>query len=274
MVVLGAISLLPALLLFYLSMTDLDLVRGSANFVGGGNYARAFQDEYFRSALRVTLLLIALPVSLQLVLGVAMALLLDNEYPLIRLIRFVFIAPMVIAPIVAGLMWKVLFLPNLGGLNSLLGAVGLPTPDWLSTGPMAITALTIVAVWQDTPFVMLLVLAALKSLPTEPLEAATVDGAGAWKQLVYIKLPLIRPVLLTALLLRIINSLSIFPIIYVLTGGGPGRSTETLNFYAYTQGFESLKIGYAGAIAVAVFVLVFVLSLGFLVLRLRESEGG
>ncbi len=225
LVVLGVLSVAPTLFGLYLSATDLHLAQpGSGRFVGLANYAAMMDDAYFWSSVRVTLVLIALPVTLQMLLGLGMALLLHTNLTVMRVTRSIFIAPMVIPPVVAGLMWKVLYLPNLGGLNYVISLVGLPGPDWLGSGPMATLAVTLVAVWTDTPFVMLLILAGLESLPQEPFEAALVDGASAWQRFFHITLPLIRPVLLIALIFRVINSLAIFPVIYVLTLGGPGRS--------------------------------------------------
>lgn len=272
LVVLGVLSVAPTVLTVLLSLSDLHLARpGSGRLIGLDNYEFMLRDQYFWSSVRVTLVLIALPVTLQMLLGLGMALLLHSGLPLMRATRSIFIAPMVIPPIVAGLMWKVLFLPNLGGLNYLLGLLGLPGPDWLSTDLMAVVAVTLVAVWEDTPFVMLLVLSALESLPSEPFEAAKVDGASAWQRFRHVTLPLIRPVLTIALIFRIIGSLSIFPVIYVLTSGGPGRATEVLNFYAYTHGFRFLDIGYASALSLALLVLVIALSVGFVAARFRQE---
>lgn len=272
LVVLGVLSVAPAVTAALLSLSDLHLARpGSGQIVGLDNYVRMVNDQYFWSSVRVTLVLILVPVALQMLLGLGLALLLHNNLPVMRATRSIFIAPMVIPPIVAGLMWKVLLLPNLGGLNYLLSVLGLPGPEWLSNDLMATIAVTLVAVWEDTPFVMLLVLSGLESLPSEPFEAAYVDGANAWQRFRYIALPLIRPVLIVALIFRIIGSLGIFPVIYVLTSGGPGRATEVLNFYAYTHGFRFLDVGYASALSLALLGLVVLLSSGFAAARFRQA---
>lgn len=273
LVVLGILSVAPTVLTVVLSLSDLHLARpGSGQFVGLENFGTMVKDQYFWSSVRVTLVLIAVPVALQMLLGLGLALLLHSGLPVMSATRSIFIAPMVIPPIVAGLMWKVLYLPNLGGLNYLLSLFGLPGPEWLSSDLMATIAVTLVAVWEDTPFVMLLVLSALESLPSEPFEAAKVDGANAWQRFRHITIPMIQPVLTIALIFRIIGSLSIFPVIYVLTSGGPGRATEVLNFYAYTHGFRFLDIGYASALSLALLVLVVVLSIGFVAARFRQEE--
>ncbi len=271
--VLGTLSLIPLLVTFYLSLQKMNLMYPTdIGFGGLANYQRMVADQYFWMSVRTTLILIAAPVAVQMVLGLLLALLLHNDAPLMRISRSLFIAPMVIPPVVAGLVWKVLFIPNLGGLNFFLGLIGIPGPLWLETPGWAIASVTVVAVWQDTPFVMLLVLAALESMPQEPIEAATVDGASGVQLFRYVTFPYLIPTLTVALLFRIINSLAIFPVIYVLTQGGPGRATEMLNYYTFVNAFQYLDIGYASALALALFALVVILSLLFMRLRVRALE--
>lgn len=273
LVFLGVFSLIPPMFTIYLSLQNRDLNYPDATgFAGLANYERMFADEYFWNSVVVTLSLIAGPVAVQMVLGLLLALLLHNDAPLFRISRSLFIVPMVIPPVIAGLIWKLLLTPDLGGMDSMLQLVGLQPPNWLATPGWALFSIGLVGVWQDTPFVMLLLLAALQGLPQEPLEAARVDGASAWQLFRDVMLPLLVPALMVALLFRVINSLAIFPVIYVLTGGGPGRATEMLNYYTYTQAFQYLNLGYGAALAVALFVLVLLLSLAFILLRMRVVE--
>lgn len=270
MVTLGALSMLPVLMTFLLSLTSWNLmVPTSGGFIGLENYGRMVSDRYFGNAVLMTLILIFGPVGFQMLLGLALALLLHTELPFLSLSRAAFITPMVIPPVIAGLIWKVLFIPNLGGVKYFLGLAGIPGPNWLETPFWALVAVGLVAVWEDTPFVMLLLLAALESLPPEPFEAAIVDGASAWQRIRFVTIPLIMPAILVAVLFRIIASLNIFPVIYVMTKGGPGRATEVLNYYAYTHGFQFLDIGYASALAMGLFVLIVALSGLFMILRVR-----
>jgi multiple sugar transport system permease protein len=270
---LGAFSLVPPIGTFYFSLQNLNLTYPRlAGFAGLANYHRMVADQYFWSSIRSTLLLIIGPVSVQMGLGLSMALVLHTGMPLLRVSRSLFIAPMVIPPVIAGLIWKVLFIPNLGGLNFFLSRLGISGPNWLESSGWAIFSVGLVAVWQDTPFVMLLVLAALESMPQEPIEAARVDGASSFQTFCYVTFPFLTPALMVALLFRIINSLGIFPIIYILTRGGPGRATEILNYYTYTYAFQYLDIGYGAALAIGLFSLVIFLSLIFLRLRLRVME--
>jgi ABC-type sugar transport system permease subunit len=255
---------------FFLSLTSWNLmVPTSGAFIGLENYGRMISDRYFGNAILITLILIFGPVAFQMLLGLALALLLHTDLPFLPVSRAVFITPMVIPPVIAGLIWKVLFIPNLGGVNYFLGLVGISGPNWLDTPIWALIAVGLVAIWEDTPFVMLLLLAALDSLPPEPFEAAIVDGASVWQRIRFVTIPLITPAILVAVLFRIIASLNIFPVIYVMTKGGPGRFTEVLNYYAYTHGFQFLDIGYASALAMGLFVLIVVLSGLFMVLRVR-----
>jgi multiple sugar transport system permease protein len=228
---LGAFSLVPPIGTVYFSLQNLNLTYPKlAGFAGLANYHRMLADQYFWSSIHATLLLIIGPVAVQMILGLAMALLLHSGMPLLRVSRSLFIAPMVIPPVIAGLVWKVLLIPNLGGLNFFLSLVGVSSPNWLESSGWAIFSVGLVAVWQDTPFVMLLVLAALESMPQEPMEAARVDGASSFQVFRYITFPFLTPALMVALLFRIINSLGIFPVIYIMTRGGPGRATEILNY--------------------------------------------
>jgi len=270
---LGVFSLLPPVGTLYFSLQNLNLTYPKlAGYAGLANYQRMVGDQYFWSSIWSTLLLIIGPVGVQMVLGLLMALLLHTGMPLLRVSRSLFIAPMVIPPVIAGLIWKVLFIPNLGGVGYFLGLVGLESPNWLESSGWAIFSVGLVAVWQDTPFVMLLLLAALESMPLDPIEAARVDGASPGQVFRYVTLPFLTPALMVALLFRIINSLGIFPVIYIMTRGGPGRATEILNYYTYTHAFQYLDIGYGAALAVGLFSLVGILSLLFFRLRMRVME--
>jgi multiple sugar transport system permease protein len=266
-------SVVPPVVTFYLSLQNLNLTSPRlAGFAGLANYQRMLADQYFWGSLETTLLLIVGPVGAQMVLGLVLALLLHSDQPLLRVSRSLFIAPMVIPPVIAGLIWKVLFIPNLGGVNFFLQAAGIPAPAWLETSGWAVVSVGLVAVWQDTPFVMLLLLAALESMPREPFEAARVDGASTLQVFRHVTLPFLRPALVVVLLFRVINSLAIFPVIYIMTRGGPGRATEMLNYYTYTHAFQYLDIGYGATLAMALLALVIVLSLVFLWLRMRVME--
>jgi ABC-type sugar transport system permease subunit len=176
---------------------------------------------------------------------------------------------MLIPPVVVGLCWRILFTPDLGGINYFIGLLGLGAPDWLSRGDTALLAVTVASLWEWSPFVMVVLLAGLESLPSSPVESACIDGASALQMVFYIVLPLLKPVLLTVTMLRIIEALGILPVVYMMTGGGPASATEAINLYAFEVGFSFLDIAYASSLLVLFTMLILVFSLGFL----RKSLG-
>lgn len=258
LVLLAVLTVVPILFLFALSFTSWSiLVPGSfqASLV---NYAeRMFADENFIQSLKVTFYYIVVNTFFQMTLGFFIAFLLFR-YTKLRFLRAVMIIPMLVPPAVVGLMWKMMLIPNLGGLDYYLGLIGIPPIDWLGNPNTALAAVTVASVWEWTPFVIVVMLAGLDSLPRAPLESAVMDGASTIKIIFYIIIPLLKPIIIVVLLLRIIESLAILPVVFMMTGGGPGRATEAINFYAYHVGLEFLDIGYAASILVAfIFILLF-----------------
>ena len=197
---------------------------------------------------------------LQILLGLGGALLLHGSSRFLTSIRSLFIIPMVLPPIVVAIIWKVLFTPDISLLNWLLGLAGLPQPAWLTDPRLALAALVIADVWEWFPFSLLMLLAALQMMPEEPLQAARIDGAGPWQVFRHVVLPLLRPVLVVTVLFRLIESVKAFPLIFVMTGGGPGTVTEATNYYAYLQGFNYSLVGFSASISVAVLVAIFLVS--------------
>ncbi len=258
LLLLAALTVMPILLLFALSFTSWSiLVPGSFQF-SLVNYAeRMFADDSFVNSLKVTFYYIFVNTTFQMTLGFLIAFLLFR-YTKLRFLRAIFIIPMLVPPAVVGLMWKMMLIPNLGGLDYYLGFFGIPSIDWLGNPSTALAAVTIASVWEWTPFVIVVMLAALDSLPRAPLESAVIDGASTTKIIFYVIIPLLKPIILVVLLLRIIESLAILPVVFMMTGGGPARATEAINLYAYHVGLEFLDIGYAASILVAfIFILLF-----------------
>jgi len=259
------LTTVPIIFTFVLSFQTLNLARPMLNgFVGFKNYLKLFSDERFINSIRVTASLIALPVFLQMVIGFILALLLAQKVKGRQFAKAILLAPMVSPPVVIGLLWKVFLIPKLGGLNYFLSLVRIQGPDWLSYPGTALMAIVMAAVWEWTPFVMLMFSAGFDTLPSQIFEAARVDGAVWYQQLWFITLPLLRPLALTILIFRILEALAIFPIIYVLTGGGPGVATEPINLYAFNTGFVYLRLGYAATLVVVFTFILFVFS-GFFV---------
>ena len=176
---------------------------------------------------------------------------------------------MMATPVAVALVWAMMFHPQLGVLNYLLKSVGLPPSLWVYSPNTVLPALAMVETWQWTPLVMLIVLGGLATLPVEPYESARIDGAQPWQTFVYITLPLVMPVILVAVVLRTIDALKAFDLIFTITQGGPGTASETLNIYLYLKAFSFYQIGQASAIVVIFFVMIVALSLGALALRER-----
>lgn len=244
---------------------------GATSFVGAANYTRLLADPRFVDSLWRTLLYSALAVFLPLVLGTLAALAFHEEFPLRGFLRGIFVMPMMATPVAIAVVWTMIFQPQLGVANYLLSLVGLPAQLWVFAPNTVIPSLVLVETWQWTPLVMLIVLGGLASIPVEPYESAEIDGAGAWQRFWLITLPLIRPFLMVAVVIRLIDALKSFDIIFAMTQGGPGNASETINLYLYQTAFAYYDIGYGSAIASVFFVIIVALSLVALHLRSRAA---
>ncbi|HWT79837.1 MAG TPA: sugar ABC transporter permease [Candidatus Acidoferrum sp.] len=255
LVVLAVVTVLPFVFLLSTSFTPLNLARPATWWDFSrplGNFSDLLADGRFLNSLGVQLRLSVFTVGFQLFLGLGAAGLLNSRFRFLEAIRALFIIPMVLPPIVVAIMWKVLFTPDISILNWVLGLLGLPQPAWLAEPGLALPAIIIADVWEWFPFTMLMLLAALQMMPSEPVEAARIDGASAWQVFLHIVLPLLRPAIVVTVLFRLIESVKAFPLIFVMTGGGPGTVTEATNYYAFLQGFNYSMIGYSAAISVVV----------------------
>ena len=233
---------------------------GEAEWVGFSNYINLLQDDAFRESLWVTVKFAAIVVTLEMILGVGLALLLDRNIRGMSLLRTIFILPMMIAPIVVGLMWRYMYHPTVGIFNRTLKSLGFESVPWLSDGGWAFTSVIIADIWQWTPFIFILSLAALQSLPRSALEASRIDGATPWQQVIYIKLPLMMPVLIVTLLLRLIDAFKVLEVILVMTNGGPGLSTEILSLRINRTAAEFRELGEAAAMSNYLLILLLVLT--------------
>jgi multiple sugar transport system permease protein len=237
-------------------------------FIGFANFKRAFlQDERFRNALWLTLYFTVLATALQVVLGVALALLLNRPFRGKGFFRSIFLLPMVATPVAIALVWMMMYNPTLGVMNYLVGLIRLGPFKWVSDASLVIPALAAVDTWEWTPLITLITLAGLASLPLEPYESALIDGATPAQMFWRITLPLLRPTIMVALLFRAIDCLKTFDIIYVMTAGGPGFASETLNVYTFQVGLFYFHIGYACSLLVILFALVMGVSLVLIKVR-------
>lgn len=231
-------------------------------FVGLKNYVEILtSDERFWQAVLRTFYFTALAVGVQTTLGVAIAVVFNREFAGKGIVRTLFLFPMVATPVAIALVWMMMFNPTLGILNYFLETLGLDPNLWIANERTVIPSLVLVDTWQWTPFITLIVLAGLSSLPQEPFEAALIDGASGWQTFWKVTLPLLRPTIMVAVLFRTIDALKTFDIIYVMTQGGPGNASETLNIYIFQTGFSYFHMGYASSLLVILFAIVMFISL-------------
>ncbi len=264
-----AVILFPWVFTLFMSVHDWH-IGGTRTFAGLANYTRMLTDERFQQAMWRTLYFTSLSVLLPLVFGVAAAVCFHRNFRGRGLARTLFIMPMMATPVAIALVWTMMFHPQLGVLNYLLSTIGLPPSSWVYASSTVIPTLVMVETWQWTPLVMLIVLGGLASLPTDPYEAAVLDGANLWQVFWHITLPLVWPFIMVAAVIRGIDALKAFDTIFVISNGGPGTASETLNILLYLQAFSFYDIGYASAIVAVFFVLI--LSITTLMLYFRQRN--
>ncbi|MEM6463658.1 MAG: sugar ABC transporter permease [Pseudomonadota bacterium] len=264
-VLLVGLTLVPFIVSVVFSFSNLSLVTpDDFAFIWFENFGRMFESAEFWNALRITVIFTILAVAVQLVLGVGIAALLHHETRSVPLLRLIYLLPLAITPVAAVFTFRIMLNPSLGVANYLLKQVGLPPQDWLGTPGMALATLVAVDAWQWTPFILLIAAGGLAAMDEEPLEAAQMDGAGPITSFLHHSLPMLYPYLAVAVVFRSIDAFKTFDIIFVLTGGGPGVATRTLNLLAYKQGIEFLSMGYAAALAIVMLIITIIASQAFL----------
>ncbi len=248
-VVLFAITIYPLLYSLVLSFRQYNLAKPFIPrvFVGLQNYSELLRSSRFYHSLFVTFELMAIAISIEFILGFALALLLTQKLRGMGFIRTLFMVPMMMSSIVVALMWLFLYFPGLGYLNYFLNLLNIASVPWITGENVALYSIAAVDIWQWTPFVMLGIAAGLQSLPQEPLEAAMVDGNTRLQVLTHLTIPQLKPILTSLFFLRAIDCFKIYDVIYVLTKGGPGDSTESLSFYIYREGFTLWQMGIGAA---------------------------
>jgi multiple sugar transport system permease protein len=264
LLVLGLVTIGPALYLVITSLTPLTPVNPDTAFDfsdPAGNYEAILVTGEFWRSVWVQIELSVVTVGTQLAAGLGLALLLDRPSRFLEVLRTGFLVPMVLPPIVVAIIWKVLYTPDISPLHHLLAWLGLPIHSLITNPATAIWAIAAADTWEWFPFTMLMLLAALQMVPKEPQEAARIDGANALQLFWHVRLPYIRPTLVVTLLFRLIDSIKAFPLIYVLTDGGPGGATQVTNYYAFEQTFGFSYWGYGSAVATLMVAGVFLLSL-------------
>jgi ABC-type sugar transport system permease subunit len=238
-------------------------------YIGLGNYAEAFGDRRFWSALAHTGIFVAASVTLELTAGLALALMLDRVQRGSDAMRTAILLPWAIPTVVAALIWRFVFESPGGAANAALAAVGGPSPTWFADPVLAWVPLVIADAWKTTPFVAVLLLAGLQAIDRTVLEAAAVDGAGSWRRFTGIVLPLLRPALLVAFLFRTLDAVRVFDVVYVMTGGGPGTATEPIALLTFATLMQNLRFGYGAALS----VLIFLVAAGIAFVTMRAFGG-
>ena len=269
-------TIYPMLYAGYLSFRSYDLAKLFVPrvFVGWANYREVLSSSEFLHTLVITFRLMAITLSVQLVLGVGLGLLTVQRLPGMPVVRTLLLIPMMISPVIVGLIWLFLYFPELGYLNYFLGFVGLGPIPWITSTGWALWAIAIADIWQWTPFVMMGTAAAIHNLSPEPYEAAMIDGNSRWQIFWHVTLPQIKPVLVSLMFLRAIDAFKLYDIIFVLTRGGPGDATEVLSMFIYRQSFTFWRMGVGAAASfVSLAIVVVLITLFFKSLNRQPQPG-
>lgn len=270
---LAAFAIYPLIYSLKLSLTDLRAADAAGHWIGLRNYGDLLRDQFFWNATKNSAIMVAASVTVEVVLGVALALFFDLHLKGSALVRGILVLPMLITPIVVGVMWRSLLNPDWGLINWTISELGFDPPNWLGSVQMAMKTLILVDAWQWTPFVFIIVYARLQALPHDVIEAAQIDGASWYGVLRHITLPLLMPAIVFAAVFRAVDAFRSFDLIFGLTYGGPARSTTTLAFWAFQNGFHFQNYGYAAAIS---YMMLLILMIGTTVLlryvRLRSAH--
>lgn len=267
LIALIGVTLYPVLYVLWLSLHRRLLIFDISKFVGLENYRFLWHDQRFWNAFRNTVYFTGVSVTLELLLGLSIALLLNRTFKGKGLMRTIVLIPWAIPTVVSAKMWEWLYNADFGLFNFLLGE----KINWLGNPFLALNAAVFMDVWKTTPFVALLLMAGLQTIPRDLYKAARVDGAGNWTVFRAVTLPLLKPVILVTLIFRTLDAFRVFDAIYVLTGGGPANTTETLSIYAYKVLFQTLQFGYGSALSLAVFICVGLITVFYVRLLRRET---
>jgi multiple sugar transport system permease protein len=270
-IVLALVVAAPLVYSIYLSFHEYIITYGLGGFTGFDNYLAVFQDE-LAGVSWVTLKLTALCVVIELVIAFGLALLLNQPDLRFRDAYLVILMiPVLMTPVAVALMFRLMFNPNLGIINWIVGLAGIPPQGWYGDPNLALPVIVFVDAWHETSLMLIMLYAGLKALPSEPIEAARIDGASYFGVLWHVVVPMMRPVLLVTILIRMISALKSYDLIYILTQGGPGKATETISFHAYRLGFRFLDIGQAAAVSFILLLVIIALTI-CLIHLMRSTE--
>ena len=269
----AALTLYPTLYMFYISFHRWSIMPTLPRpFVGFEQYVEILKSPQFWTSLQVTVIFMVVAVFIEMALGFGAALLLHGEHRGVRLFRVPFLIPAIIAPVVVGLIWRFMFSADLGILNYLTGLLGISKIPWLGHPVYALVSIILVDVWQWTPFTTLILLAGLDSLPSEPFEAAYVEGATRWQTIRYLTLPMLLPVFTVALMFRTLDAFKMFDIVYIVTRGGPANATYVLSYNIWRKGFLENRLGVAAALSVIMVILATLISQVFIRMLYKQAH--
>jgi multiple sugar transport system permease protein len=273
MVIILFFALFPLFYAINLSFRHVDLTSevGIGPFVGLDNYRFALNDQFFWKAARRTVTFALFAVGIEMVLGVAIAFLMNGLRWFKGVMRSLLILPLAAAPAAVGLVWRYMYHPDFGVYNAIVLMLGLPERNWLGAVDLAMPSVIVFDIWQWTPFVALIVLAGLQSLPKEPFEAAELDGASTWQVLRRLTFPMLSPVLTLVFVLRTIDAIRLYDAIVSLTHGGPGTATETLTYYLYRLGMKFFRLDQASAISL-LFLYVTIIFTGVVLRSMMRTQ--
>lgn len=259
------VSLFPLIYSLTVSFQSLRLVPPRPpRFIGLENYADLLTQARFWGTVATTLTIVVVSVAIQYVIGFAIALALHAKVPGERLFRVAFLLPMLMAPIAVALVWRMLFHSTVGPINDFFSLLGLPNLPFLTDSTWALASIIVVEIWQWTPFVILLMLAGLQTLPSEVYEAARLENASAWQQFWGITFPMLLPISIAVVFIRMVEAFKLIDTVFVLTGGGPGTATETLTLFAYQEGFKKFNLGYTSALSFLFLIVILVFGVVYL----------
>lgn len=264
-VLLFLLTVVPILFSLVISFFNFKFTQmNNIRFIGVDNFVRAVKDRKFWESVETTAIQVVATVSGQMIIGMIAALLLSREGRAIRILRSIYIIPMMITPIVTGMMFRMMFNADMGIFNYLLGLIGVDPVNWLGTGKNALITVILTDIWLSTPFVTMILMAGVQSISQDYYDAAAIDGVSRLQQFFYITVPLIKPMILLALLFRIMDAIRRYDSIMAMTAGGPGTATQTLNIYSYYQGFSYYNIGYSSALSLVMLIVIFSISMTLL----------
>ncbi len=264
--ILAVVVLYPVLNALYVSFFQWDLATGGKMFfIGWQNYRETLGDVYYWSAIGRSLIFVLLVVPTELLLGTLIAILLNNDIKGRRILRVLFILPMMITPVVVTILWKIIYDNQFGILNWALSLVGISPQVWLGNPQLAMFSVALLDIWQNTPFIILLVLAGLQVIPGDVYQAAEIDGADGWQSFRFVTLPYLSGTLFLGAIFRVVDSFRVFDIIYVLTRGGPGRVTEVISLYTYKTGFSLFKFGLSASQSMLLMLLTLIVAIPLII---------